>query len=213
MKRIGRSLGVVIALLPALSTAASTPQSYTHNTRYIEADGRYTYWSGGAETYVRSTLPNEWYASWSAETLKAGAVIIRSGVYWRINRSVLGSAWPNNNCQRGTSGTFTYYVTAPFSRGGYEEWHPNSGVTSTNNATDATNGYHADRLTVPSGRPDAFVGLRYGATVQNRTNTGSGTWIEKIRYANVGLGAPIDPNQQCSQEDDLTSTDPTYRTN
>lgn len=205
-----RAGATLLLALVAGEAWASLPSSYTHRQRYIEADGSYSYWSSGTETYVKSTLPHEWYASWASETLKAGAVIIRSGVYWRVNRSVNGSSWPNNNCYHGTSGTLTWYVTVPNSRGGYEEWHPNSGVASTNSATDATYRYHADRVSLPAGRPDRFVGLRYNSTVQNRTNSGSGTWTQKIRYAVVGLGAPFDPNQQCSQEDDQTSTDPAY---
>jgi hypothetical protein len=193
---------------------ASLPGSYTHNTRYINSDGSYTYYTGGSETYVRSTLPNEWIPSWSAVTLQAGAVIIRSGVYWRINRSILNTPWPNNNCSQGTSATgFKYYRTAPQTRGGQEQWIPNSSQPTTDSATDATNGIHADRISIPSGRPDAFVPHRYNSTIQTRTSTCAGaTYYEKIRCAVVGYGGSIDPNTECNQTDDLTNTDPTYRT-
>lgn len=210
-------LAITSALLVVCTSGAlhaSVPGSYTHNTRYINSDGSYTYYTSSAEYYVKDTLPNEWYPSWSAVTLQAGAVIIRSGAYWRINRSILNSAWPNNNCYQGTAGTFKFYRTAPLSRGGQEQWIPNSGQTSTNSATDSTNGIHADRLSIPSGRPDAFVPHRYNSTVQTRTrDCNFTTYYEKIRCAVVGYGGSIDPNTECSQTDDLTNTDPTYRTN
>lgn len=36
------------------------------------------------ETYVKRVLPNEWIASWNAESLKAGAVAIRSYGAWHV---------------------------------------------------------------------------------------------------------------------------------
>jgi hypothetical protein len=209
-------LGSAIVLLGTSGALhASLPASYTHNTRYINSDGTYTYYTSSAEYYVKDTLPNEWYPSWTTTTLQAGAVIIRSGAYWRINRSVLGSSYPNNNCYQGTSGSFTYYRTAPQTRGGQEQWIPNSGASypTTNSATDTTNQIHADRLSLPAGRPDRFVPHRYNSTIQTRTRDCAGTtYYEKIRCAVVGYGGSIDPNTECSQTDDLTTTDPTYRT-
>lgn len=151
--------------------------------------------------------------SWDAETLKAGAVIIRSRVYWCMNRSSLNSSWPNNNCYEGGSGSTRYYRTVPTSRGGQEQWLPNSGQSSTNSATDATHNYHAERVNQPSGRPDKLVGLRYNSTIQNRTNNTTGAWLQRIRYAYLNMGSPYDPNVECSQTDDQTSTDPTYPNN
>lgn len=196
---------------------ASLPASYIHNTRYIESDGSYSYWTSGTEFQVKDTLPNEWLPSWDQETLKAGAVIIRSGVFWRINRSVLNSGYPNNNCYQGTvqlsDGPFKYYRTSPQTRGGQDQWIPGSRQTATNTATDATANIHADRLTTPAGRPDRFVPHRYGSTVQNNTRNCAGTYVAKIRCAVVGFGGVIDPCQECSQVDDLTNTDPTYTSN
>ena len=207
---------IALVLGGSAAALAELPASFTHKTRYKESNGTYTYWNSGTEAYVKSTLPHEWFASWGASTLEAGAVIIRSGVYWRVNRSVLGSSWPNNNCYKGTAGSFTYYRTAPVSRGGQEEYHPNSGVTSTNTATSNTYRYHAERTSTPSGRPDRFVGLRYNSTIQNRTNSGSGGWLSRVRYAYTGSGSPgspFDPNAECSQTDNQTSSDPTYKNN
>jgi hypothetical protein len=208
--------GTLLLLLVSSPIAEALIPGYNHRHRYIRPDYTYAYYETGKESYIKNTLPNEWVPSWNAEALKAGAVIIRSGVYWRVNRSVLDSPWPNNNCYKGGSGSTLYYRTVPTSRGGQEQWLPNSSQPSTNSATDATYGYHAERVNQPSGRPDKLVGLRYNSTIQNRTNNTTGTWLQRIRYAYVGPGAPgapFNPNQECSQSDDQTSTDPIYPNN
>ena len=203
----GGALVMLLALTPAAQ--ALIPAS-NHRHRYIRPDYTYAYYETGKESYNENTLPNEWVAGWDAETLKAGAVIIRSGVYWRVNRSVLGSPWPNNNCYMGGSGSTLYYRTVPRSRGGQEQWLPGSAQTPTSNAIKATAGYHAERVSLPSGRPDKLVGLRYNSTIQNRTHDATGTWLQRIRYAYLDMGSPFDPNEECSQSDDQTSTDPIY---
>ncbi|HET89175.1 MAG TPA: hypothetical protein ENN99_00320 [Chloroflexi bacterium] len=200
----------LVALLASTPAAQALIPSSNHRHRYIRPDYTYAYYETGKESYIKNTLPNEWVASWDAETLKAGAVIIRSGVYWRVNRSVLGSPWPNNNYYKGGSGSTLYYRTVPTSRGGQEQWLPNSSQSSTNSATDATYGYHAERVNLPSGRPDKLVGLRYNSTIQNRTHNATGSWLQRIRYAYLNMGSPYDPNVECSQTDDQTSTDPIY---
>jgi hypothetical protein len=169
------------------------------------------------EIYVKDTLPNEWITSWNPEALKAGAVIIRSGLYWRVRRSDLGSGVPNNNCYQGfycftvlgTPVCLFYYNTAPLSQGGRENFLPDShwhhpGAANTNPAVDATLQYHTERLNIPAGRPDALVSLRYGAVIQNRTQNGSGNWLNRIWYAYTGSGHPTgfeNPNTDCSQTD------------
>ncbi len=209
---LATALSTVFVLTSSLANAA-LPSSFTHNTRYKEANGSFTYWTSGSESYVKDTLPHEWLLSWNLETWKAGAVIIRSGVYWRINRSVLGSGWPNNNCYQGIAGGFKYYRTAPNTRGYQEEWHPNSSNSATNQAVDQTYRYHAQLLSTPSGRPDPFVALRYAAGLQTRTYNASGTWVSKIRSAYLNQGNPYDPNSECSQVDDQTSSNPAYPNN
>jgi peptidoglycan hydrolase-like amidase len=114
--------GLVVQFTGSNTTYALIP-SDNHRQRYIEPNGSYTYWISDKEGYVKSTLPNEWFVSWSNESLQAGAVIIRSGVFWRVNRSVLGSSAPNNNCYKGGSGSTLYYRTVPNTRGG--EFDPN----------------------------------------------------------------------------------------
>lgn len=208
-------LFLLVWSIGSLKVQALIP-SQNHRHRYIRPDYTYAYYETSKEDYIKNTLPNEWLASWGNDTLKAGAVIIRSGVYWRVNRSVLSSPWPNNNCYQGGSGSTLYYRTVPTSRGGQEQWVPGSSQTSTNAATDDTVGYHAERVSQPSGRPDKLVGLRYNSTIQNRTNNTTGTWLQRIRYAYVGSeapGSPFNPNEECSQSDSQTSTDPTYPNN
>jgi len=207
-------LTLLIQLFLTSSAHALIP-GYDHKHRYIKPDYTYAYYTTTKEAYIKNTLPNEWgYGeTWHDNALQAGAVMIRSGVYWRVNRSVLNSPWPNNNCYKGGSGDTLYYRTVPTSRGGQEQWLPGSSQTRTDSATNATYGYHAERVSLPSGRPDKLVGLRYNATIQNRTNSTTGTWLQRIRYAVLNMGTPYDPNVECSQEDDQTNTDPTYPNN
>jgi hypothetical protein len=213
MIRSFRLLGVILGVFLCNAGSAAfgaLPGSFAHNTRFIEANGSYSYWTTHVDYYVRNTLPNEWSPSWDLETLKAGAVIIRSGVYWRINRSILNSPYPYNNCYKGTAGSFVYYRTAPQTRGGQEQFLVGSAQSWTNQASDGTYQFHAETVSLRPGRPDPFVGLRHGGEVQNRTRSGTGGWVDKIRYAVVGFGGFIDPNSECNQVDDQTNTDPKY---
>jgi len=203
-------LGAFVLLSVTSQRARAWLPYYNHRHRDIRADGTYAYYDLPSESYIKDTLPNEWPSGADANAYQAGAVIIRSGVYWRISRSVLGSPWPNNNCYMGGSGSTLYYRTTPNSRGGEEEWVLGSRRTDTTSATDATYGYHAERVNSIAGRPDKLVGLRYNSTIQNRTDNTTGTWSERIRYAYLGQGSPYDPNVECSQSDDQTSTDPHY---
>jgi len=186
------ALGLTLLMQNFLSsrTRALIPGD-NHKHRYIKPDYTYAYYETGKESYIKNTLPNEWgYGSeWYDEALKAGAVMIRSGVYWRVNRSVLNSPGPNNNCyQELNTGNPRWYRTVPTSRGGQEQWLPGSSQTRTDSATNATYGYHAERVSLPSGRPDKLVSLRYNATIQNRTNQATGTWLQRIRYAVLNYG-------------------------
>lgn len=193
---------------------ASPPPTSLHYARYRHPDGTFTVYRNSAEVYVKETLPNEWIASWDITTLQAGAVIIRSGAYWRINRSVLNSPYPNNNCYKRTDGGQTWYRETPryeTINWGHENFHPFSGHPNTDSATDSTSSLHADRVSVPSGRPDTFVPHRYNSTVQNRTRTCTGPYYDKIWCATVNYGGSIDPNVECSQSDDLQYYDPTYK--
>jgi hypothetical protein len=211
VKKHVAALFVTIFGAASLLSAATPSRGITY-VRFFEADGSTTYWQTGAETYIHETLPNEWSPSWDSETLKAGAVIIRSGLFWRINRTYLASSYPYNNCYKGSAGSAVWDVSAPLTRGGHEQWIPYSSQTTTDSAINATTYNHAETVN-SAGRPDAFVSLRYAAGIQNRTLAGSGTWLSKIRYAYLNYGAPYDPNQDCNQTDDQTSTDPSYPPN
>lgn len=216
--------GLVIGLLCTSSTLfAASPPHPNHNIRRINGDGTYTYYYMHWEYYVKDTLPNEWIRGWTPATLQAGAVIIRSGVFWRINRSYLNYGYPYNNCYQGTAplqdgSIFEYYRTVPQTLGGQEQWILNSRLDSTSAASsaavDATQGIHAELVSIPSGRPDAFLPHRYNATIQNRTSSCAGVYYEKIRCAVLNYGSPIDPNVECSETGsyaiDLTTTNPRY---
>lgn len=205
---------ILIQMVVSVPAHALIP-SQNNNHRYINPDGSYSYYTGfSKDGYVKNTLPNEWLVSWDDDALRAGAIIIRSGVFWRVNRSVLNSPLPNNNCLKGTSpGGIVYYVTVPNTRGGFEQWLPNSTQTKTNNAVDAVPNFHMELSPMPSGRPDALIMLSYNSTIQQRTQDNKGTWSERYRYAYVGQGspgAPFDPNQQCNQSDDQNNSNPAF---
>ena len=122
-------MGLTLLIQPVLSsTTHALIPGYDHKHRYIKPDYTYAYYTTTKEAYIKNTLPNEWgYApTWHDNALQAGAVIIRSGVYWRVNRSALNSQYPNNNCYKGGSGSTVYYRTVPTSRGGQEQWLPGS---------------------------------------------------------------------------------------
>jgi len=74
------------------------------------------------ETYVKRVLPSEWIASWNAESLKAGAVAIRSYGAWYVYHPISSSydICDTTCCQK--------YTTTQY--------------TSTNNAVDATAGLY-----------------------------------------------------------------------
>lgn len=172
------------------------------------------------KTMSKNTLPNEWIPSWNIKALRAGAVIIRSGAYWRTNRSILQSANPYNNCHYGGAGGFIWYVKAPYSfngqqLGGHEQYIPGTAQTKTNNATNDPVNSHAEIVNLGN-RPDKLISFAYGATIANRTNQISGSWKERIQHAYLGNGhpnEPFNPNQECSQEDSLSYSDPTFPNN
>lgn len=85
---MNKRMRFIIALIASFSllfslftSAQAILPAGNHLIRYIQPNGSYAYYSSNKETYIKNTLPNEWIPSWPSETLKAGAVIIRSGVY------------------------------------------------------------------------------------------------------------------------------------
>jgi hypothetical protein len=76
------------------------------------------------KTYVENVLPNEWVSSWPAESLKSGAMAVKSfGWYWALHST------------RKTSGGACFDVYDTTSS---QVYRPGSAVTSTNSAVNAT---------------------------------------------------------------------------
>jgi hypothetical protein len=76
------------------------------------------------ETYVKNVLPNEWVSSWPAESLKSGAMAVKSfGWYWALHST------------RKTSGGACFDV---YDNTSSQVYRPGSAVASTNSAVDAT---------------------------------------------------------------------------
>lgn len=212
-----------LTLIPASNVHAFVPPPESTVVLYICPNFNKQIMYVSKENYIKNTLPNEWVASWNSDALRAGAVIIRSGVYWRVNRTENDNTYPNNNCHDGVycfwAGCYIYHVKAPFSRGGDEEFIANSSNGPTNTATDATFQYHAETVNLRldlngNPRPDKLIPLRYGSGIQNRTNDTTGSWLQRIWYAYTGAGhpgSPVNPNQECNQTDTWTRTsDPVF---
>jgi peptidase inhibitor family I36/stage II sporulation SpoD-like protein len=76
------------------------------------------------KTYVKNVLPNEWVSSWPAESLKSGAMAVKSfGWYWALHST------------RHTSGGACFDV---YDNTSSQVYRPGSAVASTNSAVDAT---------------------------------------------------------------------------
>ncbi|MFG1997535.1 SpoIID/LytB domain-containing protein [Spirillospora sp. NPDC048911] len=103
------------------------------------------------ETYVKNVLPNEWLTSWPAESLKAGAMAVKSfGWYWALHSTRKTSS---GQC-------FDVYDTTSS-----QVYKPGSAVASTNAAVDATWG---TRMT----RDGKILQAHYCATT-----TACGAWV------------------------------------
>lgn len=76
------------------------------------------------KTYVKNVLPNEWITSWPQESLRAGAVAVKSyGWYWALHSTRKTS---DGRC-------FDVYDTTSS-----QVYKPGSATTPTNSAVDAT---------------------------------------------------------------------------
>ncbi len=74
------------------------------------------------ETYIKNTLPNEWYASWDHASLRAGAYCVKMVGWYRKIKPVSSSGG--------------YDVTQ-----GTQKYVPDTEVTATNNAVNYIKGY------------------------------------------------------------------------
>jgi peptidoglycan hydrolase-like amidase len=83
------------------------------------------------KTYVKNVLPNEWVSSWPAESLKAGAMAVKSyGWYWALHST------------RKTSGGSCFDV---YDNTSSQVYSPGSATTATSSAVDATWGTRMTR--------------------------------------------------------------------
>jgi peptidoglycan hydrolase-like amidase len=104
------------------------------------------------KTYVKNVLPNEWVSSWPAESLKSGAVAVKSfGWYWALHST------------RHTSGGACFDV---YDNTSSQVYRPGSAVASTSSAVDAT---WATRMT----RSGNILQAHYCSTT-----TACGAWVD-----------------------------------
>lgn len=80
----------------------------------------------GFDAYAKDVLPNEWYASWKSEALKAGAITIKT------------YAWYNATYPRKPATDYGAHLTDKWEN--YQHYVPNSGQKTTNAAVDAVSG-------------------------------------------------------------------------
>jgi hypothetical protein len=212
--RVAALLGL-FTFLPSVGEATKPARDiiYIQYVHVVNGHTKLTYYWQPIEDYIMDVLPNEWITAWDAETLKAGAVIVRSGAWWHVNRSALGSRWPSNNCDGGSLGGYNFDVcdpnvlVCPSGKQGFEQWYPDKwqGQAPTNLAVFQTQYYHAETSAPDkrgAGAPDRFVALRYDKThIQKPVHNASGDFIAKLNSAYTGNGAPYNPNQTCSQTD------------
>ena len=222
-------LGVALLLtLASNSTARALIPSGKHRVAY-RSGGSLLHYEQSKDDYIRHVLPYEWMLSASDDdALRAGAVIIRSGVYWRVNRSVLFpdfqhyQGYPHNNCYMGSHNSWVYYTIAP----DQENWNPyewdeqanpgNPNQMRVQTCVNDTYGYHAEYINQPAGWPDPLITLRYNNGIQDRTIQGTGVWQALIWYAYRGdgsQGSPYNPNLVCNESTDLTNNYPIWRNN
>jgi peptidoglycan hydrolase-like amidase len=104
------------------------------------------------KTYVKNVLPNEWVSSWPAESLKSGAMAVKSfGWYWALHST------------RRTSGGACFDV---YDNTSSQVYRPGSAVASASSAVDAT---WATRMT----RSGNILQAHYCSTT-----TACGAWVD-----------------------------------
>ena len=136
------------------------------------------------ETYVKNVLPNEWISSWPAESLKAGAMAVKSFAwYWALHST------------RKTSGGACFDV---YDNTSSQVYKPGSAVASTNSAVEATWGtrmtrsgnilqaHYCSTTTACGGWVDGDWMSQYGS--RDQANAGSGyAAILKSYYTDIVL--------------------------
>lgn len=86
------------------------------------------------KNYVKQVLPNEWYASWNYESLKAGAVAVKM---YGWERKLFWKRWVNGSCASVDSGEVSQVWTP--------SWDPYVQSAPTNQAVEETWGYRLMR--------------------------------------------------------------------
>lgn len=174
------------------------------------------------DTYVKHVLPAEWYASWNAESLKAGAVAIRSYGGWHVYHP-LGTTYDicdTAACQvykdttspsadaavDATAGIYVVDSSGNIARSEYSAENNNSGTCGdcyiiNNPATACLSDSVCCGATLNGhGRGMCQWGTQRWATTQGKTYT----WIVDHYYANFGwtrqnLGGPVITQQPVPQ--------------
>lgn len=101
---------------------AYTNYSYPSKIRVkLNKTGNGTVKSVNFDTYIKNTLPNEWYASWNKEALMAGAYCVKMAGWYRTIKPV------NNAGGYDVTQSTQYYV-------------PNTSVKATNDAVESIAG-------------------------------------------------------------------------
>lgn len=120
-------------------TTISVKLNKTGNNKIVSVD---------FETYIKNTLPNEWYSSWDSASLRAGAYCVKMVGWYRTIKPVSSSG--GYDVTQGTQ----YYV-------------PDTAVTSTNNAVEYIEGYGMADSTNKLFFPEYTAGTKGSAGTQS----------------------------------------------
>lgn len=102
----------------------SSTQTPSEIILYITSTGTLEYL--GFDEYAKCVLPNEWYASWESEALKAGAITIKT------------YAWYNATYPRKPATDYGAHLTDRWQN--YQHYVPDSNEPSTDTAVDDVSG-------------------------------------------------------------------------
>ncbi|RMI47931.1 hypothetical protein EBO15_00730 [Actinomadura harenae] len=121
------------------------------------------------KTYVKNVLPNEWVSGWPRESLKAGAVAVKSYAWW----------WALHSTRKVNGHCFDVYDSTSS-----QVYRPGSATAPTNAAVDATWG---TRMT----RGGSVFMAQYCATTSACGDWKTGDWMSQNGsrdLANSGWG-------------------------
>jgi len=132
MKKIAR-MALVVFLVSMLTTVFDIASVYAVSSLFPPSTIRVLITATGEikvvnfEDYVKNVLPNEWYASWPMEALKAGAMAVKTYAwYWTIHQKYPGKGYnvkdstadqvyipgsSNSRTNQAVDDTWNYYMT------------------------------------------------------------------------------------------------------